>query len=349
MAKTTSLVFVLYDGIEHSIFGGQVLAPLLKKLVRNKSLIVTLISFEKTYPSEKKINSLQKLHPRLHIKLFRKTFFLGWLSLIFGSQQLYSYLEPLKEYILIARGPLAGLIAQKARTQTCTHLTLQARGLLAEEHAFSYTQRSFIIRWIYALRTQQLAYWEQKAYKYKTTLPFTIQAVSNALKSYLIIRYNLSESTITCNQQDDTPIPIKPAQRTTLRSTLRTKLKIPKDCSVYVYNGSAKPWQCPEETILFFKKQREQNPHAFLLLLTTDIKIFKKICRQQKLPLNTYKIITVSHKNVLSYLCVADQGILLREKNIINWVSRPTKYLEYKAAGLSIIHNHTVAFIEQEG
>ncbi|MFT6765164.1 MAG: hypothetical protein ACJAZS_000031 [Alteromonas naphthalenivorans] len=349
MAKTASLVFVLYDGIEHSIFEGQVLDPLLKKLGRNKTLTATLVSFEKKYPSTQKINRLNKLHPRLSLKLFKKTIFLGWPSLALGAWQLKTFLTVLTHYSLIARGPLAGLITQRALTSHCMNLTLQARGLLAKEYAFSTTNSSFFTYWLHRLRTYQLAYWEQEAYTYKATVAFKIQIVSKALQDYLITTYTLPSKIFTYNQHDDTPIAIKPAQRTTLRSALRTKLKIPSNAYVYVYNGSAKPWQCPTQTIIFFKDQLKKKPNSFLLLLTTDLKIFKNICKQEKLCLSCYKIITVSHKNILSYLCVADEGILLREQNILNWVSRPTKYLEYKAAGLPVIHNNTIAFVQQEG
>jgi hypothetical protein len=349
MVKTVPLVFVLYDGIEHSVFEGQVLAPLLKKLSRNKDLIATLISFEKKHPSIKKIIQLQKTHPRLSLKIYKKTMFLGWLSLIWGAWQLNSFLTPLKQYYLISRGPFASLIAQKALTSNCTQLIIQARGLLAEEYIVSTKNHYFLTGWIHTIRTYQLAYWEKKAYTSTSPIPFTIQTVSTALKEYLITLYNLSEHLFSSNQADDTPTTLKPAQRVTLRSTLRTKLKIPQNTYVYVYNGSAKSWQCPLETVLFFKEQFKKNKNTFLLLLTTDLQIFKKICKQEKLPLSCYKIITVSHKNILRYLCVADEGILLREKNILNWVSRPTKYLEYKAAGLAVIHNNTVAFVQQKG
>ncbi len=348
MAKTTSLVFVLYDGIEHSIFEGQVLDPLLKKLKKNRTLTITLVSFERKFPSEKKIQTLKNRHPRLSLKLFKKTFFLGWPSLAFGSWQLNRYLNPFKTYTLMARGPLAGVIAKNAFTPTCRNIILQARGLLAEEHRFSHAKCSFLIHWLYELRTQQLTYWERKAYKNKLNIGFTIQTVSNALKEHLAQQYNLSDNAFENAQLEDMPTVIIPAQRASLRSTFRSKLNIPDDHTVYVYNGSAKPWQCPHETVLFFKQQLKTNTKAFLLILTPDIKLFRKMCKRELLPATTYKIITVSHKNIFSYLCTADYGILLREKNTLNWVSRPTKYLEYKAVGLSIIHNHTVAFIEQD-
>ena len=162
MAKTTPLVFVLYDGIEHSVFEGQVLDPLLKKLSRDKTLTATLVSFETEHPPKKSIKKLNSLHPRLTITIFKKTFFLGWISLAIGSWQLQSILSQLKYYTVIARGPLAGLIAKKTVTHHCSQLILQARGLLAEEHRFICKNKSFFTQWIYKIRTYQLAYWEKK-------------------------------------------------------------------------------------------------------------------------------------------------------------------------------------------
>ena len=52
--------------------------------------------------------------------------------------------------------------------------------------------------------------------------------------------------------------------------------------------------------------------------------------------------------DVIKYLCAADAGILLRKKDVVNWVARPTKILEYRAAGLKIIHNDTVAMLTNQ-
>jgi len=47
------------------------------------------------------------------------------------------------------------------------------------------------------------------------------------------------------------------------------------------------------------------------------------------------------------YLAAADYGLLFRHKDIINWVSRPTKMLEYQAVGLKIIHNNTIEWLSE--
>ncbi len=65
----------------------------------------------------------------------------------------------------------------------------------------------------------------------------------------------------------------------------------------------------------------------------------------KRVPENSYKIMSVVHEKVFEYLCAADIGIIFRESSVINWVSRPVKAMEYEAAGLSIAHNNTVAWI----
>ena len=59
----------------------------------------------------------------------------------------------------------------------------------------------------------------------------------------------------------------------------------------------------------------------------------------------SYHITTISHADIYRYLAAADAGIVLRESHPINWVSRPTKILEYQAAGLAIVHNNTIGYI----
>ena len=63
---------------------------------------------------------------------------------------------------------------------------------------------------------------------------------------------------------------------------------------------------------------------------------------------NRYLVLSAKQDDVFRYLSVADAGLLFREKNVVNWVSRPTKMLEYRSVGLKIIHNNTVAWLSEE-
>lgn len=347
MKGVCPLFFILYDGIEHSIFESQVLTPLLKRLAQNKKLFISLVSFERNVVSPQKLSHLSTLHPRLTVTTFKRGPFLGIWSLQNHASLLRKSFTYLKDYHVIARGPLAGLIATKALTSHCKHFTLQARGLLAEEYRYTHRYVSSWVRWIYWLRAYQLEYWEKKAYSNSIKTNFSIEVVSTALQEYLIKHYHVGHQSFSLAQLDmPESLPLQKQKQD--RTAIRKKLKIPDSAHVYVYNGSAHSWQCPTETILFFKSQLKDNSDSFLLLLTTQPKTFKRLCEKNKLPQKVHTILNISPSDVLSHLCAADTGLLFREKHIINWVSRPTKYLEYKAANLFIAHNKTIGLLEQE-
>ena len=71
---------------------------------------------------------------------------------------------------------------------------------------------------------------------------------------------------------------------------------------------------------------------------------FEKLL-QQSLPQHHYKIISVDYTNIFRYLAACDAGIIFREDHILNWISRPTKVLEYYAVGLPIIHNAAIGLL----
>ena len=66
------------------------------------------------------------------------------------------------------------------------------------------------------------------------------------------------EHTITI-AQNDIPPHIDADHLAQWRKEIRIKLNISLNAIVYCYNGSAKPWQCPNETIAYFKTQRAKN------------------------------------------------------------------------------------------
>lgn len=348
--EAKNLFFIVYDGIENSVFESQVLTPLLKKIEADPLLHAHLISFEKQEPQKETVSTLQALHPRLALSLVMRSSFWGTFSLVPCAWKLRRILKKVKSYTAIARGPLAGRITTLALTKKCTHYTIQARGLLAEEYRYTHKKCTSAKRYLHTLRAYQLARHEQKAYRpwIPSYIPFVLEAVSRPLQEYLTKTYKLTTQQFTLTK-DDIPQDIAPTLKTNYRTAIRKKLGITQEHHLYVYSGSAKPWQCPQETITFFKNKLKQNPLSFLLILSADTVFFKTLCQENHLPQTSYAILHVAYSEVYSYLCAANTGILFREKILINWVSRPTKYLEYKAAGLSIVHNNTVGFIQQHG
>jgi hypothetical protein len=350
--RMNPLVFIIYDSIYHSIFEGQVLAPLLKKLNTGIYTKIQIISFEEELSSavltaHKKFSTID---PRITITVFKRSRFIMQTLLWKQAQQLKTILKTVScHYELSARGPLAGIIAKQAATELCTLLTIQARGLLAEEHAYTHKKSSLVSSLMHALRKQQLYYLEKNAYAppLKKQFSFIIEAVSPALKEYLINAYAIPANIFTfplC----DIPTKISPKEKLHHRTRLRSILTIDTSAPVYVYNGSLKAWQCPQETIAVFKEAWKKNSTSIFLALTQDNALMKKLLEQANIPKSSYRVLFIPQDEVLNYLCAADYGIIFREAHQLNWVSRPTKLLEYQAAGLQVLHNNTIELLARK-
>lgn len=322
-------IFVLYDSITNSVFTSQVLTPLI-----NSGQHWHVISFEskKTTPPE---------HPNITFSLLPRTRYWCTWSLHNAVKAVRLLCADHTNYRIIARGPFAGYIALHAVTATCTTITIQARGLVAQEYAYAHQHTFLPLR---CARTWMLHQLEQAVYSTRNK-KVTIQAVSPALKKYLVDTFGASEHMIRLSQEDIPPIMDK-GMLASYRSALRTRLGISDQTIVYCYNGSYKPWQCPQQTITFFKKQLAAHSDSFLLILTPDVAAFRQYITQVELPAHTYEIRHVDQLGLYHYLAAADIGLLLREPHIINYVSRPTKALDYHAAGLRIMHNDTVDYIK---
>ena len=334
------LIFILYDGIQNSVFQGQVLQPLLDQLKSGTIEKVSLVSFEKKKPSEQFVKKTISKKKTLEIIFLKKIPFIGTISLWPAIIQLKSFLKKQKNYHLIARGPLAGFICQKADyKKKHSSLIIQARGLLAAE--YEYTKKNtvnFIKKIIHILRTKQFFALEKTVYKQASQ----IEAVSPALKNYLIKTFNANPKNISIAKKD-IPKLFEFHQVNIWKQAIRKELSIPTSAHVYCFNGSAKAWQCPTDVVTFFANQKSKN--IFLLILTQDIKPFSNLLEKHKISSQNYAVLTVDHKKIYRYLAACDTGLIFRERHIVNWVSRPTKVLEYRAVGLKIKHNNTIQWL----
>lgn len=338
--KPPILVFVLYDSITNSVFEGQVLAPLQKMHQENPVLKIILISFEYTAPP------LPSNHEWLEIVIMRKYRFLMNISLWPSIRQLHTYLRRCKPYTLIARGPLATIISKRAVINTlCTQLTIQVRGLLAAEYEFTHRHNKGSRKYLDYYRIYQYRCIEKEAYQENKLLcKVHLEAVSKELLAYVRQEYKstLPSSVATY----DIPPKISSATLKVWRKEIRQTLMLGENDYVYCYNGSAKAWQCPDLTIKFFYQEWIKNKTVKFLILTQEPHLFRRFIESYSIEHNAYRIMTIKHQYIYNYLAACDAGILLREKHIVNWTSRPTKALEYAAVGLTIIHNNTVAMIK---
>ncbi|HJM68375.1 MAG TPA: hypothetical protein QGF02_00355 [Candidatus Babeliales bacterium] len=339
-------VYIITDSVTNSVFEGQVLAPILNKLEQDTELNIILFSFEaRTLTHEQKI-TLNNKHPRLKVKLFYRPRFWGRFTLNVCILSFRHTIRKLESYTITTRGPLAGWIALQGMSDACSNVTIQARGLLAEEYWYA-NSREWLKLPIHWFRYRQFKSLEQIVYgNLAKTMSnkVSIEAVSTAMKKHFIQKHNVPESLFTVAQAD---IPnIIPAQKVrSWHDEARHELNISQDRYIYCYAGSGKAWQCPQEIISFFIEKRKKKSESYLLILTQDTAIFSQLCKKAGLNLKDYTVMHVPHAKLFNYLSAADAGLIFREKHILNWVSRPTKILEYQSVGLKIIHNNTVEML----
>lgn len=328
-------ITIIYDSITNAVFKSQVITPLINRINNQPDHFYHLISFEKDSVEVPQYNNIT-------IALFKRYHYINSWSLWPAIKQVKQYLQSFSSYSITARGPFAGYIALHAQDNRCTQLIIQARGLAAQEYAYAHENHN---NWFHKLRTAQFHHLENIVYSTQQK-HVVLEAVSPALKQYLIETFNANPQIITI-AQDDLPQALSITEQLAYRQTIRSFLNIPDNKTVYCYSGSYKPWQCPKETFDFFLEKYTHDQNTYLLILTPDICAFQTDAQEMNLPPQSYQVHSVKEHEILQYLTAADYGILLRKPHIINKVSRPTKALEYQAAGLNIIHNGTVDYLKE--
>jgi hypothetical protein len=338
------LIAIIYDGITNSVFESQFLQPLINQKKEDPERLIWLVSFESntTIPIPESLKG-----SGISYVLLKKIPFLGQFFLRIAAYQLKKILSYFDQYELLARGPLAGFICLHAlRKDRCVGVTIQARGLLAEEYAYTHRhEKNNLMYWVRLLRKKQLHALEKYVYSdalYANSL-LTVQAVSPALANYLATTYGTLTNRVSIAEHD-IPSIISLEQRNSWRVAMRTQMHIASHVQVYCYNGSIKPWQFPEGVLEFFKERYREDPTRILVILTQDKEAFESLICKFRIPSAAYRIYTVPHASVYEYLAACDVGILFREQTVVNWTSRPTKLLEYQAVGLEVVHNNTVAY-----
>jgi hypothetical protein len=218
--------------------------------------------------------------------------------------------------------------------------------LCAEEFRYVHTKNKtgFIHGFCCYLIYRLLWLVERAVFNGSIVTEYTVEAVSPALKDYMVKNFGTDSAKIFIAQHD-IPKPVSAHQIEQWRMQIRKCLNIRHDAYIYCYSGSFKPWQCAEETVEFFVEQYHKDNKNHLLILSQDKDVFTKVLESHAIPKSNYRVINVSSRYLLEYLSAADAGLLFREPDVINWVSRPTKMLEYQAVGLKVIHNNTVAWL----
>lgn len=347
--RNNVLVWVVYDSVQNAVFEGQVLIPLREALDRGRYDRAVLVTFENTsIPTD----IAKRLHEdiRLQVYVCKKYPFIGKIFLWIGVFQLRRILSFFSSYEVIARGALAGFIAQRAVKQSrCSNFIIQARGLLAEEYRYAHKNARGVACLVHWWRFWLYAWLERDVYGSGASfLGCHIEVVTRALQDYLEKKY-ATKSHQCLVAHVDIPARIEPCQVMQWRNLMRKEFCIAGDQTVYCFCGSVQPWQCPEMIVQYFIERYIADSRSFLLILTPDVAAFFDLLRG-RLPSYTYLVIRVCHEHIYQYLALADIGMIFRQEDIVSWVARPVKAMEYEAVGLRVVHNNTVAWlIERAG
>ena len=117
------------------------------------------------------------------------------------------------------------------------------------------------------------------------------------------------------------------------RARLRQQFKL-GERFVFVYAGSYRKYQMADEMVALFKAIKQELSEAYFLILTGDRARFGNAATVGGLTKEDYRIVSLSHEEVLHTLPVADVGFLLRADSPVNRVASPTKFAEYCICGV---------------
>ena len=136
----------------------------------------------------------------------------------------------------------------------------------------------------------------------------------------------------------------------TLRLSGREKLDL-SDRFVVVYSGGVQGWQGGNSLIDAFEAVRRSVSSAHFLVLTHGVEQMTALIRQAGIPESDCTVFRVDHGHMPAYLMCGDVGLMIREQNPVNRVASPTKFAEYLSAGLPVLSSpgigDTEAIVEE--
>ncbi len=364
--KKSVVLWVVFDGIENSVFQSQVLNVAGRQITAGIFTKAVILSFEKSVSTAQKLASRLNIPEGIELVVYPKLPFFGSLGLQSCVEAACNQIFKLFPHTIFARGPIAGYICLKALNKTqdeqalsqkreeLPKLIIQARGLLKKEYEYAnrfgiWNKLLFPVKWFIARQlesVERFTYAETTLAKMQVSVK--IEAVTEYLANYLVEEFAADYKRIIFAKQDAI-LPLDATLITKNRQESRAKLGLSDEAKVYCSSGSAKPWQCIKETLELFCKKLEADSSAYLLMISTDKAACEAVLKQLNVPAQNYCLTVAENpQQYFKTMCAADVGLLMREENIINWVSKPTKVIDYLACGLKIEHNNTVAWVIDE-
>lgn len=154
--------------------------------------------------------------------------------------------------------------------------------------------------------------------------------VSKSMANHYKEKYNYKKNNYYC----------MPCMNTSIhRDAFLSKEKYANNKFAYV--GSLAKWQKFDETVLFYKKIEDLNlPNSELLVFTSEKEKAESIIMASNI--KKYHIDFVDNDKLGEALSDVKYGLILRDDNIVNRVSTPTKISSYISCGLIPIYNNCI-------
>ncbi len=367
-------LFLLYDSITNSAFYSQVFTPIIQECNTNPSQSFFLISFEKDLlKSQKMIKRFKELPQNLTVILKERLPFWGNWTLNFSAKILANFMETTPIEKIVCRGVFAARIAELALEINYEQALLQNKiwlkttpaklttdqvevlipGLASAEVLLGNDKENLFWKQLIKLKSMlfSMLTWSLESHVFSKdfcskipNLKTSFVMSSQALKEYICEEMSLPKDKATVLRDPNFDLEISINEKLETRQEIRSELNIDFFAPVYVYSGSLKSWQGFELTLAKFSEILTREKNAVLLVLTNDLIAAKNIL-EQSLPSESYRLRSLPPEKVLTHLLACDFGMLFREPNLVNWTARPIKALEYKQAGLLVMHNHTVEWV----
>lgn len=118
-----------------------------------------------------------------------------------------------------------------------------------------------------------------------------------------------------------------------------------KEALSFVFAGALYSWQCFEKTLEIYKKIQTKLPSAHLTVLTKDIEQAKALLSEKSIVNSS--VYYVSLENLDTELSKFKYGFIIRENDIVNNVSTPTKMNSYLSVGLIPIYTDVIDSFEK--
>lgn len=377
-------LWIIFDSVCNSVFKSQVLNVAKNFVNHQKYEKVVIASFEKNVKdSSVWLENLEPVPGVVFEIIPRKWVLTAWIMQSSYKEAILDLVYKHKPESIITRGAIATVLTKQAISllnepvllnQKSSGITLspakvigkkytlsspgaglkpkllvQARGLLEKEFLY-IAQESYLYYFnfiFYKFMAWQYRQIEKKAYDKNELkdLDYSIEVVSNELGEYLVKNFGADEGKIYLSTLDNQKAVTKDKQKKNSEE-IRAKLGFGEK-TVYAFSGSYKPWQCPAKTIKMYLDASKDVSNRYLLILTHDVAQYETLARS--LCKRDFLVLKIEdQEEYMKVLSACNYGLIYRDNNIVNSVSRPVKAMDYFAAGLEVIHNGTVPWIIQK-